>query len=162
MMTISKISAQDTLWLRDRVVGATGISVLIADARLPDAPVVDVNPSFEQLTGYAPEDVLGRNCRFLQGPGSDPGAVKRMRMALDRAQEFTGVLLNYRRDGTPFWNEINISPVYDQGGILTHFVGLQQDVTQRERANRQLQLLAETSDIIAGGDLPVAIVEAVL
>lgn len=162
MMTTSKISEQDTLWLRDRVVGATGISVLIADARLPDAPVVDVNPSFEQLTGYAPEDVLGRNCRFLQGSRSEPEVIKRMRTALDQAQQFTEVLLNYRRDGTPFWNEINVSPVYDQGGMLTHFVGLQQDVTQRERANRQLQLLAETSDIIAGGDLPVAIVEAVL
>lgn len=160
-MTTPNISEQDTLWLRDRVVGATGIAVLIADARLPDAPVVDVNPAFERLTGYAPEDVLGRNCRFLQGPGSNPVVVKRMRTALDEARQFTEVILNYRRDGTAFWNEINVSPVYDQEGILTHFVGLQQDVTPRERANRQLHLLAQVSDIIVAGASPDAILASI-
>lgn len=160
-MTTSHISEQNALWLRDRVVGATGISVLIADARLPDAPIVDVNPAFEQLTGYAPGDVLGRNCRFLQGPGTDPGAVARMRTSLAQAKPYTGVLLNYRRDGTPFWNEVNVSAVYDQEGILTHFVGLQQDVTQRERASQQLQILALMSDVIADGDSPEAILESV-
>lgn len=151
-MTTARISEQDTLRLRDRAVGATGISILIADARLPDAPIVDVNPAFEQVTGYSTEYVLGRNCRFLQGSGSDPEAVTRIRIALEDARNYTEVLLNYRRDGTPFWNEINVSPVYDREGSLTHFIGLQQDVTRRERANRQLQLLGRTSDMIGSGD----------
>lgn len=161
MTTTSRINNRDTLLLRDRVVGATGISIVIADAALPDVPIVDVNPAFEQLTGYSPEDVLGRNCRFLQGPGSDPDVNSRMRTAIEEARHFNGVLLNYRRDGTPFWNEIDISPVYNRGRSLTHFVGLQQDVTERERANRHLQLLSLTSDIIAGGDQPEAILKRI-
>ena len=159
MTMMSNISDHDTLLLRDRGVGATGISIVIADAKLPDVPVVDVNPAFERLTGYSPEDVLGRNCRFLQGPGSDPDVNSRMRTAIEKARHFNGVHLNYRRDGTPFWNEIDISPVYNGEGSPTHFVGLQQDVTERERASRHLQLLSLTSDIIAGGDQPEAVLK---
>jgi len=154
MTTFSTISKHDVLWLRDRAVGATALSVLIADARLPDRPIVDVNPAFERLTGYRSDEVTGRNCRFLQGPGTDPAVVSRIRSAVDESRQFTEVVLNYRRDGTPFWNEINVSPVHDGRGTLTHFVGLQQDVTQRERANRQLQLLVEISELLGRSDTP--------
>lgn len=152
MTTFSTISKHDLLWLRDRAVGATDLSVLIADARLPDTPIVDVNPAFERLTGYRSAEVMGRNCRFLQGPGTDPAVVRRMRSAIDESRQLAEVVLNYRQDGTPFWNELNVSPVHDVHGTLTHFVGLQQDVTQRERANRQLQLLVEISELMSLSD----------
>lgn len=161
MTTSSTISNHDLLWLRDRAVGATDLSVMIAEARLPDTPIVDVNPAFERLTGYRFDDVVGRNCRFLQGPATDPAAVRRMRSAIDESRQFTEVILNYRRDGTPFWNEINVSPVHDERGILTHFVGLQQDVTQRERANRQLQLLVEISELLERSDPPDDVLKAI-
>lgn len=154
MTTFSTISKHDLLWLRDRAVGATDLSVLIADARLPDTPVVDVNPAFERLTGYGSGEVMGRNCRFLQGPGTDPAAVRRIRSAIDESRQFTEVILNYRRNGTPFWNELHVSPVQNVQGILTHFVGLQQDVTERERANRQLQLLVEISELMGRSNAP--------
>lgn len=161
MRTTPTISEQDLLWLRDRAVGSTGFSVLIADARLPDMPLVDVNPAFERMTGYSSRDVLGKNCRFLQGPGTDRDVVTGMRSAIDEERHFNEVILNYRRDGTPFWNEVNVSPVYDQTGGLTHFVSVQQDVTQRERANQHLQLVAETSEVIMGGDTSEEIVKTV-
>lgn len=160
-MTSSQLTERDALRLRDFVVGATGISVLIADARVDGAPIIDVNPAFQCLTGYEPGEVLGRNCRFLQGAGTDPEPVARMRTALQEARHSTEVLLNYRRDGTPFWMEVNVSPVYDQAGTLTHFVGLQQDVTARERANRQLWLFGRSSEIISGGNSAHSILEAI-
>lgn len=161
MTTFSTISKHDLLWLRDRAVAATDLSVLIADARLPDTPIVDVNPAFERLTGYGSGEAMGRNCRFLQGPGTDPEAIRRMRSAIDGSRQFTEVVLNYRRDGTPFWNELNVSPVHDADGTLSHFVGLQQDVTERERANRQLQLLVETSELMGRSNPPEDVLKAV-
>ncbi len=149
MMTIPDLTEHDLLRLRNRALSTTGLSVLIADARIPDLPLVDVNSAFEQMTGYRAVEVIGRNCRFLQGPGTDPDAVRRMRRAIEDKQAITEVLLNYRKDGTPFWNEVNVSPVLDSSGTVTHFVGLQHDVTQRERGNQQLQLLAETSERLA-------------
>ncbi|MBA2246853.1 MAG: PAS domain-containing protein, partial [Chloroflexia bacterium] len=147
-MSISSLKQNDLLWLRDRAIGSTEVSVVIADARDPSCPLVDVNPAFEQMTGYSLAEIKGQNCRFLQGPKSDPAILGAIREAVSQRHDFSAVLLNYRKDGTPFWNELSISPVRDQLGTLTHFVGVQRDVTERERTIRQLKLLAGISAIV--------------
>ena len=111
---------------------ATGI--LICDARQPDTPIIFVNPAFTAITGYAREEVLGRNCRFLQGPGADPAVLAEMRAAQAERRAFRGMLLNYRKDGIPFWNGLTISPVFDDAGELVNFVGVQADLTARVEA----------------------------
>lgn len=159
-MSVSPLEQLDLLWLRDRAIGSTGVSVVIADAREPGFPLVDVNPAFERMTGYTLADIKGQSCRLLQGPKSDPAVVTAMRDAIRGKRSFLAVLLNYRKDGTPFWNELHISPVHDLRGLLTHFVGVQTDVTERERSSRQLRLLADIGGIIGGGAQPDEIVEA--
>jgi PAS domain S-box-containing protein len=122
--------------LRDRAVLATGISFTLADARSADLPLVWVNPAFEATTGYPSDEVVGRNCRFLQGPATNRATVDAMRAALEAGTDISTTLLNYRKDGTAFWNQLALSPVYDAEGELTHFVGVQTDVTERVEADR--------------------------
>ena len=145
--------------LRDRAVLATDVSFTISDPALPDNPLVWVNPAFTRITGYTVDEVTGRNCRFLQGPATDRAAVAELRRALAAQESVTVTLLNYRKDGTAFWNEVSMSPVYDGHGTLTNFVGVQADVTARvqaeaereaayraaERAQGRLTVLAEVS-----------------
>jgi PAS domain S-box-containing protein len=116
---------------------ASGHAFAVTDTRLADDPLVWVNPAFEELTGYSAAESLGRNCRFLQGPDTDPAAVTRLRDALRAGRSVTETLLNYRADGSMWWNEVTITPVHDAEGALTHFVGVQSDVGDRIRAGHQ-------------------------
>ncbi|WP_163185290.1 SpoIIE family protein phosphatase [Cellulosimicrobium sp. SL-1] len=122
--------------LERRAMSASEVSFTIADARAPGVPLVWVNPAFTATTGYAADEVLGTNCRFLQGPGTDRDAVARIRAAVDGGTTAGETLLNYRKDGTPFWNQLTLSPVHDELGTLTHFVGVQADVTARVETAR--------------------------
>ena len=113
---------------------------MITDPAQPDNPIVDVNPAFERMTGYSKAEVLGRNCRFLQGSESDPDAVAIIRDGTSAVRECQTVLRNYRKDGTPFWNEIKITPVRDPAtGKAIHFVGVLTDVTERIEAQKALE-----------------------
>ena len=133
--------------LTARALIASSISFTISDPRRPDDPLVWVNPAFERMTGYAAHEVVGRNCRMLQGPGTDRAAVRRLREALQRGEGVRAELLNYRKDGSPFWNSFTISPVLDGEGELTHFVGVQTDVTARVIAGIEYErLLAAERD----------------
>ena len=123
--------------LRERAVIATDITFTITDPRQPDNPLVWVNPSFTRITGYDAEEAVGRNCRFLQGPATDPAAVAEIRAACGSGGTVTTTLLNYRKDGTAFWNQLSISPVFDGEGELVSFVGVQTDVTERVRVERE-------------------------
>jgi PAS domain S-box-containing protein len=123
--------------LRDRAVLATDVSFTISDPALPDNPLVWVNPAFSRITGYSFDEAIGRNCRFLQGPATDRDTIRAMREALDTHQSITVTLVNYRKDGTAFWNEVSMSPVFDGAGNLTNFVGVQADVTAREQAEAE-------------------------
>jgi diguanylate cyclase (GGDEF)-like protein/PAS domain S-box-containing protein len=114
-----------------RALGAISQGVLISG---PDRMVVSVNDAFCKITQYAVGDILGRNCRFLQGPGTAAASVAAITEALRSETEFFGEILNYRKDGEPFWNELTISPVHDAGGALTHFIGITRDVTERKNA----------------------------
>lgn len=122
--------------LCERAVSATRISVTITDARAPDNALVWVNAAFTETTGYAFEDAVGRNCRFLQGERTDRAVVAKIRVGVAAGRPITATLLNYRRDGSAFWNELTISPVRDSAGETTHFVGVQADVTARVEAQQ--------------------------
>ncbi len=127
-----KQSMLEALRVRNNAISAAPNGIIIADAFLPDYPIVYANPAFLTLSGYSEEEVLGRNCRFLHGPGSDPGAVQVLREAIRSRRSCQVVIQNYRKDGTEFWNEVALSPVKDGQGRTTHFVGVQTDVTARQ------------------------------
>ena len=124
--------------LKDRALDAAAEGITIADARKPDRPLIYVNQGFERLTGYARESVLGTNCRFLQGTDTDPETVAVIRRAVEEGHECVVELLNYRKDGTPFWNRLSITPITDQAGTVTHFIGVQSDITARKAAEQAL------------------------
>jgi len=133
----------DQLALKDRALDVAAEGITIADARLPDRPLIYANEGFERVTGYAVAEVLGRNCRFLQGPGTDPAAVEEIRTAIANERECLVEILNYRRDGTTFWNRLSITPVRNDLGEVTHFIGIQSDVTARREAEHGLRRAKE-------------------
>jgi diguanylate cyclase (GGDEF)-like protein/PAS domain S-box-containing protein len=116
--------------------------VTIVDTTMADQPLVYVNAAFEMTTGYSASDVLGRNCRFLQGPDTDPDAIRQIRTAMQAGVEHVGVIRNYRKDGSSWWNELRLSPVRSSAGQLTHYFGFQNDVTERVEAEQRLAHLA--------------------
>jgi PAS domain S-box-containing protein len=115
--------------------------ITIADARQDDEPLIYANDAFERMTGYPTGETLGRNCRFLQGPETDEETVAEIRRAVDDQRPVVVELLNYRKDGTPFWNRLEIVPVRDETGAVTHWLGLQRDVTQRREREERLAVL---------------------
>ncbi|CAK0750658.1 hypothetical protein WCLP8_2120008 [uncultured Gammaproteobacteria bacterium] len=131
---------------------ACPVSISIADATRPDCPLIYVNPSFTHITGYAFHEVIDTNCRFLCGPETDPVAVARIREGLRSAQPVSVEVLNYRKDGSTFWNEVMISPLV-KDGVVVAFIGIQNDVTEkklRQSQNQQNQKL-EALGHLAGG-----------
>jgi sigma-B regulation protein RsbU (phosphoserine phosphatase) len=130
---------EDLVRLKNRALSATAEGITIADARQEDQPIIYANAAFERLTGYTPDFVLGRNCRFLQGPDTDPRTRETIRRALRRGEPCTVEILNYRKDGSRFWNRLSITPVRDERGDVTHFIGVQSDVTGRRRAEDELR-----------------------
>jgi PAS domain S-box-containing protein len=130
---------QETMRVCNRALAATSHGMIITDATQPDNPIIYANPAFERLTGYAAAEVIGCNCRFLQGPASEQDVVQRMRLAVSEGRSFEGALTNHRKDGSTFTNEIRISPVHDENGRVTHFVGTQIDITPRLRLEEQLR-----------------------
>jgi hypothetical protein len=122
-----------------RAVNAVADGVLITDPTQPDNPIIYTNPAFSRITGYEPEEVIGKNCRFLQGAATDQTVVAQLRQAIAEQREIQVTVLNYRKDGQPFWNELKISPIFADNGLLLYFVGVQTDITQRKQAAQQLQ-----------------------
>ncbi len=120
-------------------VRATRMSMLITDPRQPDNPIVYCNNAFLELTGYERDEVVGNNCRFLQGPGTDAAAVARIRNALAHPTDINIDILNYRKDGSPFWNALYVSPVIDEKGELQFFFASQLDVTDRKESEQRIR-----------------------
>jgi PAS domain S-box-containing protein len=113
-----------------------GITVGTTDG---DMPLIYVNDGFERLTGYSKEETVGKNCRFLQGADTDQQAVQQITEAILRGVECTVELLNYRKDGTPFWNRLSITPLKNDAGEVTHYVGVQSDVTELKETRQRLE-----------------------
>lgn len=113
--------------------------MVLTDPHQPDNPIVFCNRAFELLTGYSQEEIIGRNCRFLQGDGTDPEAIDEIRRALRASQDVHLEMVNYRKDGSSFWNALFISPVIDTGGNLVYHFASQIDVTRRRDAEAVLQ-----------------------
>lgn len=138
-------SALEELHLNRRIFRSVTSGISVSSATLPDMPLVYVNPAFEVMTGYCIEEIEGKNCRFLQGENREQPGLTLVREALREQHEVIAILRNYRKDGTPFWNELALSPIRNREGLLTHFVGIQKDVTARielEAALRQSEKLA--------------------
>lgn len=131
--------AEVELLLRERAIAASTNGIVITDHRRPDYPVIYANPAFEKITGYSLSEVIGRNCRFLQGGDQNQPGLLALRHALKKGQSARVVLKNIRKNGTVFWNELSISPIYDDQGQVSHYIGIQTDVTERMRAEAVLQ-----------------------
>ncbi|MFB6303738.1 MAG: PAS domain-containing protein [Haloferacaceae archaeon] len=127
--------------LLGRAVEAAAQGITVADARQDDTPLVYANAAFEHITGYDSAEVVGRNCRFLQGEETEPETVATIREALDAERSVSVEIRNYRKDGTPFWNQLDIVPVRDVDGAVTHFLGFQRDVTERREREERLTVL---------------------
>jgi len=108
---------------------------VVTDPSLPDNPIVYATQGFLNLTGYTLDQVLGRNCRFLQGPETDPKAVEKIRKAIEAGEDCSVCLLNYRVDGTTFWNQFFIAALRDAAGNITNYVGVQCKVSDQYAAN---------------------------
>ena len=124
-------NALEELNLNRRIFRSVTSGISVANAQLPDTPLVYVNPAFEAMTGYSLEEVLGKNCRFLQRGENKQPSLTLIREAIEDEHEVVVTLKNFRKDGTPFWNELSLSPIRNREGQLTHFVGIQTDVTAR-------------------------------
>jgi diguanylate cyclase (GGDEF)-like protein/PAS domain S-box-containing protein len=136
---IERKLAEERLYLLERAVNASSNGIVITDALESDHPVIYTNPSFERHTGYTFNEVVGCNCRFLQGSDTDQPALDELRTALEQGRECQAVLRNYRKDGTLFWNELHIAPVRNPEGYLTNFIGVQVDITERKLAEEALR-----------------------
>lgn len=134
----SFMRSPDRLRILERAVDSARNGIIITDPSLPDNPIVYANKAFLQLTGYELDDVLGRNCRFLQGADTKQEHLELVRSAIASARPITALLKNYRKDGTPFWNELSVSPIFDAHGKLINFIGVQHDVTARIEAERRV------------------------
>jgi PAS domain S-box-containing protein len=131
--------SEDLVRLKDRALSASAEGITIADARAEGQPLIYANEGFERLTGYSRDYAVGRNCRFLQGPATDPQARETIRRAVRAGEPCTVEILNYRKDGSPFWNRLAITPVRNDVGEVTHFIGIQSDVTTRRVAEDSLR-----------------------
>jgi sigma-B regulation protein RsbU (phosphoserine phosphatase) len=125
--------------LKDRALDVAAEGFTIADARRPDRPLIYANQGFERMSGFPVAEVLGRNCKFLQGPETDPAAAAEIRAALAEGRQCLVEILNYRKNGSTFWNRLSITPVRDAAGEITHFIGVQSDVTARRLAEEGLR-----------------------
>nr|AML76646.1 putative LOV domain-containing protein [Pulvigera lyellii] len=132
-------------------------SLVLADPRLPDSPIVHASDVFCELTGYSREEVVGRNCRFLQGPETDPAAVREIRDAIEGERPCTVRILNYRKDNTAFWNHLHVAPVRCATGKVAYYVGVQLDVSDAEIPMRGDTLNADAKQLSAVGVVRVAV-----
>jgi PAS domain S-box-containing protein len=136
---------------------AAPTGIVVCDPNLPDCPIIYANPAFYRITGYAEEEVIGRNCRFLQGPGTNPRHIKALREAIENGKAINVEIVNHRKDGSRFVNELHLSPIFGDDGEVRYIFGIQHDVSAREqfardaeRARRAAERAnAEKSDFLA-------------
>ena len=135
--------AEESLQLRDRAIAASSNGIIIADVTMANSPIIYANPALEQITGYSVAEVIGQNSSFLHDADLNQPGITEIHDAITQGKSCTVVLRNYRKDGTLFWNEISISPVYDVHGRFTHYIGIQSDITERKQAEVALLISQE-------------------
>nr|AML78583.1 putative LOV domain-containing protein [Passiflora caerulea] len=113
---------------------------VVSDATKPDYPIMYASAGFFKMTGYTSKEVIGRNCRFLQGAGTDPEDVAKIREDLEKGNSYCGRLLNYKKDGTPFWNLLTIAPIKDDDGKVLKFIGMQVEVSKHTEGSKEKML----------------------
>ncbi|WP_201243485.1 EAL domain-containing protein [Rheinheimera salexigens] len=143
------LQTEKQLRLFKRAVDASYNGVVISDITQPDMPITYVNSAFEKFTGYSKKESIGRNCRFLQGTERDELAIEPIRLAIESKQEVSVILKNYRKDGTLFWNNLYLSPVPDEAGAITHYIGIQTDITEQKKYEKELAFNA-SHDLLTG------------
>lgn len=140
--------SEELLHLLKRSVDANPHGIILTGAS-GDQAIEYINPAFESLTGYKKEEIMGKNCRFLQGPDTNPETLDKIRDAIRHQQEIQVTIKNYRKDGSWFWNQLVLAPVFDEQQRCKHFIGIQQDITQ-QRANIEYIAHQQTHDSLTG------------
>ncbi len=140
--------AEQELLLRERALESAADGITIASMELPGQPVIYANAAFRRITGYDADEVIGRNCRFLQGEGTCQETIAEIRHAIDESRSTRVVVRNLRKDGVAFWNELRLSPVVREDGRVTHYVGVQTDISERIRNHEELQQRTERLNTI--------------
>ncbi|HEY8402806.1 MAG TPA: PAS domain S-box protein [Cytophagaceae bacterium] len=123
---------EESLLLLERAIDSSRNGIIITDPNQTDNPVIYVNKAFEQISGYSYIELIGKNCRYLQGDDRDQPELEKLRNAIKEKKEISVVLKNYRKDGTLFWNELSIAPVFNRVGVLTNFIGVVNDISERK------------------------------
>lgn len=131
-------ATQEELRLRTHAIDSASNGIIIVDAQRDDMPIIYCNNGFKEMTGFGPNEIYGRNCRFLQGPDTAEADLNTIRDAIANGQSTRVTILNYRRDGSRFYNELLITPVKNDLGTITHFVGVQHDVTKSVLSNKRI------------------------
>ena len=144
-----RLATEERSRLLARAFESSQSGMLIADLGQPDMPSIYVNAAFQRLTGYDAEEILGRNCRFLQGTDTRQPEIDIIREAIARRTECNVVLRNYRKDGGVFWHQLTLAPVHDADGRATHYIGVSTDLTERRRYEAELAYLAR-HDVVTG------------
>ena len=134
--------AESLIRMQSDALNSSTNGVAIADASDPELPLLYVNPAFEKITGYPASELLGKNCRFLQGKDRDQPELAEIRACLKEGRTGKATLRNYRKDGTLFWNRLNISPIFDKTGKLVQFLGIINDITEQKHADDHLKLIS--------------------
>jgi PAS domain S-box-containing protein len=142
-LNISQPDRDTSATLGENAIDQAPVGITVADVTLDDEPLTYVNDGFRRITGYSRGEILGQNCRFLQGDATRDEPVAKMRAAIDAGQSVTVELRNYRKDGTEFWNRITLSPVESGDGTVTHYLGFQQNISEMKAHENEL-LLFET------------------
>ncbi len=139
-------AAESEIKLQQLAIESTVNGIIITDPRQDGHPITYANQGFVKLTGYSREEIIGQNCKFLQGPETDTETVQQIRSALDKGKPLRVSILNYRKNETTFWNDLQIAPVFDAAGQLTNFVGVQHDITDQMVAQQALIEANEASN----------------
>ncbi|MCX6148027.1 MAG: PAS domain S-box protein [Candidatus Kapabacteria bacterium] len=153
-----KLKAEAELILHKKVVDNSLEGIIITDPNQIDNPTIYINEKFTQITGYTKDDIIGKNCRIIQGAETNQEVLNELRKSIKEKREFEGELLNYRKDGSTFWNYLRISTIKNNDGIVTHFVGFQNDITEKKII--QLALIEREkalNDIIEFSPIPIVL-----
>ena len=153
--------------IKNNALASASNSIVIVDAQQPDTPIIYCNKAFEIMTGYSNEEILGRNSQFLHKDDRDQKEIRIMDNAIAKGEACNVIVRNYRKDGTLFWNDVTITPIYDEEKRLTHFIGVQNDITNkvketklRDQAKKILELITQNRDLETIGKAIVKTVEA--